>query len=107
MKRFKILTAIIITSGVALPGFCDFFDAGGSSNTHDMQMIRKQQFRHWEINENKDIKEQKEKRQRKEKETELNLKQAEYQKQMGNKKEQAIRPVKFTEENGQIKIEKE
>jgi|GEM_PF-4646862 len=105
MKRFKILAAIIIANGVVLPGFCDFY--GGSNNTHDMQMIRQQQFRHWELDENKSVKEQKEKRQRKEKETEMRLKQAEYQKRMENKKEQAVRPVKFTEENGQIKIEKE
>ncbi|MDR1168860.1 MAG: hypothetical protein LBK53_08255 [Heliobacteriaceae bacterium] len=62
MKKVLLVTIFLLTP---VSGMCDFTD--GSFNTHDMQMIKQQQFRFQEYDDYKDFQQQKDARKNKEK----------------------------------------
>lgn len=71
-------------------------------NTHDMQLIRQQRFRHEEINEVKDLKEQKDKKNKELQEQEIQVSDPAVKRLFHRQK---AKDINFVEENGKIKIE--
>lgn len=105
MKKNIILSAIILSCGAALanqgftPTMINDIQTFQGTSIHDLNSIKLQRFRYEEINEAKDIQQQKE---------EKNREQADIVKDPAMKKIFNRKPnqeVKFVEENGEIKIE--
>ena len=106
MKKGIILTAIILscTYAYANPGFnpsaINNIQTFQGLHAHELDSIRQQRFRYEEINDAKDLKEQKEKINRRDKTEVLNDSRGAQTYTPSPTKE-----VKFVEENGEIKIE--
>ena len=100
MKRFIVLIAFFMFS-TAAPGMCNFINS--SNNTHDMQMIRQQQFRIQEFNDFNDYQEQKKERLEKEKRAQEKIERA---KQTKNNAVQNGNAKFVVEPDGSIRIEK-
>ena len=103
----KILLSVLVISMMPVTANAFSADIAGASGiqVHDMQMLREQQFRREEVNEYKDMKEEKArywKKTQNAQEQVNNLKQ-----EIRQNQQQAAAPSKrseFVEENGQLRI---